>query len=74
MDKADLIDKIRKVFRIRNDIKIDMTVKGENWFFDAIYVFLGETEIYVTDTLYIIDIEELDTESLAGIYQKIVLK
>ena len=45
MDKADLIDKIRKVCRIRNDIKIDMTVKGENWFFDAIYVFLGETEI-----------------------------
>lgn len=32
MDKADLIDKIRKVCRIRNDIKIDMTVKGENWF------------------------------------------
>ena len=28
MDKADLIDKIRKVCRIRNDIKIDMTVKG----------------------------------------------
>lgn len=74
MDKADLIDKIRKVCRIRNDIKIDMTVKGKKWFFDAIYVFLGETEIYVTDTLYIIDIEELDTESLAGIYQKIVLK
>lgn len=74
MDKAELIDKIRKVCRIRNDIKIDMTVKGENCFFDAIYVFLGETEIYVTDTLYIIDIEELDTESLAGIYQKIALK
>ncbi len=29
MDKADLIDKIRKVCRIRNDIKIDMTVKGK---------------------------------------------
>lgn len=74
MDKADLIDKIRKVCRIRNDIKIDMTVKGEHSFFYAKYVFLVETEIYVTDTLYIIDIEELDTESLAGIYQKIVLK
>ena len=70
MDKADLIDKIRKVCRIRNDIKIDMTVKGEHSFFYAKYVFLGETGIYVTDTLYIIDIEELDTESLAGIYQK----
>jgi hypothetical protein len=33
MDKADLIDKIRKVCRIRNDIKIDMAVKGEHSFF-----------------------------------------
>ena len=33
MDKADLIDIIRKVCRIRNDIKIDMTVKGEHSFF-----------------------------------------
>lgn len=49
-----------------------MTVEGEDWSFDAKYVFLGETEVYVTNTLYII--EELETESLNRLYQKIISK
>jgi hypothetical protein len=31
-----------------------MRVRGEGWFFDAAYIFLGEKEVYVTDALYII--------------------
>ena len=55
-------------------IRIDMRVRGEGWFFDAAYIFLGEKEVYVTDALYIIRIDELDTKSLNRIYQKIILK
>ena len=50
-----------------------MRVRGEGWFFDAAYIFLGEKEVYVTDALYIIRIDELDTKSLNRIYQKIFL-
>lgn len=72
MNKAELIEKIEKVCKVRNDIRMDMTVEGEDWSFDAKYVFLGETEVYVTNTLYII--EELETESLNRLYQKIISK
>ena len=74
MERTELIEAIRKVCEIQNDIRIDMRVRGKGWFFDAAYIFLGENEIYVTDTLYIIRIDELDTESLNRIYRKIVLK
>lgn len=74
MNKTELIEKIEKVCKVRNDIRIDMTVEGEGWSFDAKYVFLGETGVYVTDTLYIIKVEELETESLNRLYQKIVSK
>lgn len=74
MERTELTEAIRKVCEIQNDIRIDMRVRGKNWYFDAAYIFLGEKEVYVTDTLYIIRIEELDTESLNRIYQKIVLK
>lgn len=74
MNKAELVEKIEKVCEMRNDIRIDMRVEGEGWFFDAKYVFLGESGVYVTDTLYIIGIEELDTGSLERLYQTIVSK
>lgn len=74
MERTELIEAIRKVCEIQNDIRIDMRVRGEDWFFDAAYIFLGENGIYVTDTLYIISIDELDTGSLNRIHQKIVLK
>ena len=74
MERTELIEAIRKVCEIQNDIRIDMRVRGEGWFFDAAYKFLGENGIYVTDTLYIISIDELDTGSLNRIHQKIVLK
>lgn len=74
MERTELTEAIRKVCEIQNDIRIDMRVRGKNWYFDAAYIFLGGKEVYVTDTLYIIRIEELDTESLNRIYQKIVLK
>ena len=74
MERTELTEAIRKVCEIQNDIRIDMMVRGKNWYFDAAYIFLGEKEVYVTDALYIISIDELDTESLNRIYQKIVLK
>ena len=74
MERTELTEAIRKVCEIQNDIRIDMRVRDKNWYFDAAYIFLGGKEVYVTDTLYIIRIEELDTESLNRIYQKIVLK
>lgn len=74
MERTELIEAIRKICEIQNDIRIDMRVRGEDWFFDAAYIFLGENGIYVTDTLYIISIDELDTGSLNRIHQKIVLK
>lgn len=74
MERTELIEDIRKVCEIQNDIRIDMRVRGEGWFFDVSYIFLGENGIYVTDTLYIISIDELDKKSLNRIYQKIVLK
>lgn len=74
MNKAELIEEIKKVCKVRNDIKIDMVVTGENWSFDAKYVFFGESGAYVTDTLYLLNIDELDTDSLSRIYQNIVLK
>ena len=74
MERTELPEAIRKVCEIQNDIRIDMRVRGKNWYFDAAYIFLGGKEVYVTDTLYIIRIEELDTESLNRIYQKIGLK
>ena len=70
MERTELIEAIRKVCEIQNDIRIDMRVRGEGWFFDAAYIFLGEKEVYVTDALYIIRIDELDTKSLNRIYQK----
>ena len=54
MERTELIEAIRKVCEIQNDIRIDMRVRGEGWFFDAAYIFLGEKEMYVTDALYII--------------------
>ena len=74
MERTELIEAIRKVCEIQNDIRLDRRVRGEVWFFDAAYIFLGENGIYVTDTLYIISIDELDTGSLNRIHQKIVLK
>lgn len=74
MERTELIEAIRKICEIQNDIRIDMRVRGEGWFFDAAYIFLGENGIYVTDTLYIISIDELDTGSLNRIHQKIILK
>lgn len=74
MERTELTEAIRKVCEIQNDIRIDMRVRGKNWYFDAAYIFLGGKEVYVTDALYIISIDELDTESLNRIYQKIVLK
>lgn len=74
MNKTELIEEIKKVCKVRNDIKIKMVVTGENWSFDAKYVFLGESGVYVTDTLYIINIDELDTDSLSRIYEKIASK
>lgn len=72
MNKAELIEKIEKVCEIRNDIRIDMTVEGEGWSFDAKYVFLGESGTYVTDTLYIINMDELDIASLNRIYKRML--
>ena len=74
MERTELAEAIRKVCEIQNDIRIDMRVRDKNWYFDATYIFLGGKEVYVTDALYIINIDELDTESLNRIYQKIVLK
>ena len=74
MERTELIEAIRKVCEIQNDIRIDMRVRGKNWYFDATYIFLGGKEVYVTDALYIIRIDELDTKSLNRIYQKIILK
>ena len=74
MERTELTEAIRKVCEIQNDIRIDMRVRGKNWYFDAAYIFLVGKEVYVTDALYIISIDELDTESLNRIYQKIVLK
>lgn len=74
MERTELTEAIRKVCEIQNDIRIDMRVRGKNWYFDAAYIFLGGKEVYVTDALYIMSIDELDTESLNRIYQKIVLK
>lgn len=74
MNKAELIEEIKKNCKMRNDIKIDMVVTGEDWSFDAKYVFLGESGAYVTDTLYIVSIDELDIKSLNRIYQNIVFK
>ena len=74
MERTELIEAIRKVCEIQNAIRIDMRVRGEGWNFDAANIFLGENGIYVTDTLYIISIDELDTGSLNRIHQKIVLK
>lgn len=74
MERTELTEAIRKVCEIQNDIRIDMRVRGKNWYFDAAYIFLGGKEVYVTDTLYIIRIDELDTKSLNRIYQKIILK
>ena len=74
MERTELTEAIRKVCEIQNDIRIDMRVRGKNWYFDAAYIFLGGKEVYVTDTLYIISIDELDTGSLNRIHQKIVLK
>ena len=73
MNKADLIEEIKKVCKVRNDIKIKMVVTGEDWSLDAKYVFLSESGAYVTDTLYLVNIDELDAESLNRIYQKIFL-
>ena len=63
--------RIQRTFQL---VSTDMRVRGEGWFFDAAYIFLGEKEMYVTDALYIIRIDELDTKSLNRIYQKIILK
>ena len=73
MERTELIEAIRKVCEIQNDIRIDMRVRGEGWF-SMPHTFLGEKEMYVTDALYIIRIDELDTKSLNRIYQKIILK
>ena len=35
MERTELIEAIRKVCEIQNDIRIDMRVRGEGWFFDA---------------------------------------
>lgn len=74
MNKTELVEKIKKVCKVWNDIGIDMTVEVEGWSFDAKYVFFGESGVYVTDTLYIINIDELDVDSLSRIYEKITLK
>lgn len=74
MKKNELIEAIKNICDKKNDIRIDQTVKGEGWSFDAKYIFLGEKGLYVTDTLYIIGIGEIDTESLNRIYQEIVSK
>ncbi|MGJ0872159.1 MULTISPECIES: hypothetical protein [Bacteroidaceae] len=68
MNKAELIEKVCKK---RNDLRIDMTVEGEGCSFDEKYMFLSESGVYVTDTLYIINIDELDTGSLSRIYKRI---
>lgn len=68
MNKAELIEKVCKK---RNDLRIDMTVEGEGWSFDEKYMFLSESGVYVTNTLYIINIDELDTGSLSRIYKRI---
>jgi hypothetical protein len=74
MNRTELIEEIKKICKVRNDIKINMVITGENCFFDAKYVFLSESGAYVTDTLYLVNIDELDAESLNKIYQSIVLK
>ena len=56
MNKAELIEEIKKVCKVRNDIKIKMVVTGEDWSLDAKYVFLSESGAYVTDTLYLVNI------------------
>jgi hypothetical protein len=71
MNKTELLEKIKKICEMRNDIRIDMTVEGENRSFDAKYVFLSKTGVYVTDTLRMISIDELDTGALNRIYKKI---
>ena len=45
MNKAELIEEIKKVCKVRNDIKIKMVVTGEDWSLDAKYVFLRESGI-----------------------------
>ena len=47
MERTELAEAIRKVCEIQNDIRIDMRVRGKNWYFDAAYIFLGGKEVYV---------------------------
>lgn len=68
MERIELIEVIRKICEIQNDIRIDMRVRGEGWFFDVVYIFFGENGIYVIDILYIISIDELDIGLLNRIY------
>ena len=66
--------KLKRSVKCEMTLKIDMVVTGEDWSFDAKYVFLGESGTYVTDTLYLLNIDELDTDSLSRIYEKINFK
>ena len=73
MERTELIEAIRKVCEIQNDIRIDMRVRGEGWFFDAAYISWRKRSVCDGCIIYNKD-RRTDTKSLNRIYQKIILK
>lgn len=66
MQKPVIIDQIKKLCNELNDREIYLDFSYKDNIFHARYLFLGN-ELYVTDTLGVIELKELDLEILEKI-------
>lgn len=64
MDKRYVINRIKELCNKKNDREIALDFSYNNRMFHAKYLFLGN-ELYVTDTLKVIELKELDTGVLS---------
>lgn len=66
MEKSCIINRIKELCNEQNDREIALDFSYNDRMFHAKYVFLGNG-LYVTDTLYVIELKELDAEALGRI-------
>lgn len=66
MEKSCIINQIKELCNEQNDREIALDFIYNDRVFHARYLFLGNG-LYVTDTLYVIELKELDAEILSRI-------
>lgn len=59
MEKSVFINRIKELCNKKNDREIDLTILHNNRIFHARYLFMAN-DLYVTDTLSVIELKDLD--------------